>query len=289
MCNFAMRRGKAVFLAAAVCVMAVCPQLMAEDGEPKAGEVEALKNWEWIYDNKEYIFGFERKAERFFEEYTTPQLFHWVCLVDHDLAMEIYDKSVAELNSREWEKSGSVSVTWTMDVRMEPKPEAKRIGQILIRLLLGRRETDVYVPWLRAVFVPEDGGSPVDFEPDFTDLDFGYSGYFHHTFLKREGNWFKLPKNPLPEPGWVNLSVLCRYPRMLAIVEWGAYTFREEIILILGIDHSGITYRPLGPDEDPCCGGVLVGPPTETFRMPAHELYDEDGHLRLKYACPRGC
>ncbi len=282
----AKHRSIMFFLAAVVCVMAVCPPLAAEDNEPKVGGVEATKVWEWVFDNREYLFNIAKKAERLYESDMPTPIFHWVCLVDHDLAWEICNRSSMTHFTSDCFENGSILMRWGLDVRTEPKHDAKRIGQILIRLTTERRETVVYVPWLRATFVPEDGGSPVDFEPDVTDLDFGYAGYFYHTFQKRSDNWFKLPKNPLPEPGWVNLSVLCPHPKMLAIAKGMAYTLGEKLIVVLEFDQSGITYRLAQEGDDPS-GDQSPIQPAETFFVPCHELYDADGHLLLKVGFTR--
>ncbi len=253
-----------------------------------ANAEEAKRTWEWMLENGRYS-GDYRKSPWY--EDCGVLINHWVALVDYDLAHKLSSGEFPDASSQDSGANAAVEKTWEFDVREKPDASSSRLGKIVVRMSLTPDEnvpSGPFVPRIRAIYIPEGDAQPVDFQPDMVDLDFGYTGLFHHTFIERSGTWFKLPKNPLPKPGWVNLSVFKPFPHVLGIQQ-GAYEYREDTrITPIDVHPAGLTCRIMASGEDPCCEYTPILP-ENVIMIPYSELYDADGHFRLRLACPRGC
>ena len=163
----------------------------------------------------------------------------------------------------------------------EPGKSAKSLGQIL---LTGHTE-------LTAYYVPPEGGPAVLFKPDLFDSDWGYGPWFHQTILERQGSWFKLPKNPFPEPVWLDISILTDKPVIEDVMVGSIYYFGDESFFILGYDDRGIAVRPEQEADMVICheeGETEIQPYTPRH-IPYEDLFDGDGHLMLDFKYKKGC
>lgn len=169
--------------------------------------------------------------------------------------------------------------TWTIDVLEKPEPNSQKLGTIAITATPGEG--------LTAAFLSANG--PIDFTPDVFDTDWGYGPYFHQTFIERRKNWFLLPKNPLPKPGWINISQLTETPDVKDVVEGLVYVLDGKGIVITGIQKNKVSIRAEQPADMPCDGESpeLKPAPQQTMLIP--DLLDQDGHLKLTVKYMRGC
>ncbi len=251
---------------------------------------EAKKTWEWMLE--ESLYGeFYRRGFSF--DQCGALVNHWVALVDYDLAYKVCNSEFPDASSQDGETNAAIEKTWEFDVREKPDASSSRLGKIVVRMSLTPDEnvpSGPYVPWIRAIYVPEGDEQPVDFEPDLVQLDFGYTGLFHQTYIERSGIWFKLPKNPLPKPGWIDFSLYKPFPHVLHVTHGGLYRLGEDTYVIpIDAHPAGLTCRKVLPNEDPCCGDDCPVLPENVIMIPYSELYDADGHFRLHPACPKGC
>ena len=284
-------RTTAAALAVALAALLVPCALSGADDPPApvpapptaANAEEAKKTWEWML--KEYLFSEDyQKSPRY--EGCGVLVHHWVALVDYDLAHRLLDGAI----NNDGRGIVTVEKTWEFGVHEGANLLSSCFGKIVVRMSLrhGVEKEDSF--WIDATYVPEGDAQPVDFKPDLVDLDFGYTGLFHHTFIERSGAWFKLPKNPLPRPGWVNLSVFTPFPHVISVNKDYVYTIGQETVITpIDVHPAGLTCRKVLPNEDPCCAGLDPIVPENVIMIPYSELYDADGHFRLRVACPRGC
>ncbi len=247
---------------------------------------EAKKTWEWMM--QDYLYsGDYQKSPRY--ESCGVLFNHLVALVDYELTYKLSDAYAMGDSAQINAANAADGKTWEFDVRENPDPSSARFGRIVIRLEnpVNPDGTDSYAPWIRATYVPEGGSPPVEFEPDLVQSDFGYTGYFHHTFIERSGAWFKLPKNPLPKPGWVNLSIYKPFPHVLSFNRGDICRLGKDKLLILIDAHpAGITCQTLLSEEVESPPPIV---PENVIMIPYSELYDADGHFCLRPACLKEC
>jgi hypothetical protein len=168
-----------------------------------------------------------------------------------------------------------------MPVHEAPDPSSPRVGVITTRV-----EGNLF-----AEFRAEGSSDTVEFWPDEVDRDWGYGLHFHQTYLDKQGTWYKLPANPLPRPGWINMALVTDKPddRSQILGAYGGLT-RDVVVLGLAADGSGLCARDEN-DWDGCPsefeeeGGGL----DKVRVIPWKDLLDKDGHLLLHNNHTRGC
>ena len=178
---------------------------------------------------------------------------------------------------------------WRIAVRKEPDVNSEEIGVIEITAT----PDDGLIPGsqvgLTAAFRPTASDSPIPFVPDLFDRDWGYGPWFHQTALDRKDHWFRLPKNPLPEPGWISADDLGEEPHVVRLQVGSVYILDDRSITIVGSDSDTVRIRN-EQDGDFFCGDDPPAiEPADIARIPYKDLYDKDGHLRLKKKYTRGC
>lgn len=285
-------RTTAAALAVALVVLLVpCARSGADDPPapvpappPAPYAEEAKRTWEWMLEESHRLRDSFSKDPK--HDHCGLLLFHWVPLVDCDLAERLDYQPYTGVRTE-------CESTWELDVLDSPSEDALHtsMGKIVIKLVFDSEKKNVASPWISAAFVPRGGGSPVEFEPDLLSLDFaGYGGLFHQTFVEYKGGWFKLPRNPLPRPGWVHLSHFRFSPHVLSVQSGELYYVgKDTLILPIEVHPEGLTCRRILPEEDPCCDPLPPPLPENIITIPYSELYDADGHFRLRPACQRGC
>lgn len=140
-----------------------------------------------------------------------------------------------------------------------------------------------------ASFVSEGGQKSTSFEPDDFDEDRAYSIYFHQSILERRGDWVLLPKNPLPEPGWISLTTPEGELEVRAIRRGAIYTLKDESLVVIDTTENGLLVRP-EQDCDMWCD--FNPPPYEPFTPEERtfdQLRDADGHWLLEEKYKKGC
>jgi len=109
-----------------------------------------------------------------------------------------------------------------IDVRKSPTRQSQLLGQIEI--------SAAPAEGLSAVWITPDSSSP--FMTDLYDRDWGYGPHFHMTVLNRRGSWFLLPRNPFPDPAWIDISELSQTTDFKSVVTDNVYIFEDKSIVI---------------------------------------------------------
>jgi len=167
-----------------------------------------------------------------------------------------------------------------IDVRKDPDPLSPLLGQIEIIAKPGEG--------LSAVWRTLHSSRP--FKPDLYDADWGYGPYFHMTALSHRDSWFLLPRNPLPDAGWIDINQLTEAPDFKKIAPGEVYMFADESITITNIEKNTITFR----DEQPADMWCQSGEPPQMYlrhlrKFRISELFNKDCHLKLTVKYTRGC
>lgn len=197
----------------------------------------------------------------------------WIGLYDPGMAVALYEMQGAGVS----EPVGPI----TFIVRAEPSHDAEAIGAIHVVATLEEG--------FRAEFERASDAKRVPFQPDLFDPDYGYGPFFHQTVLEQQDTWFKLPKNPLPQEGWIDVAEFSQPPAMLPVTTQTIYTLGDASIIILDSGDDGVTMREEQEADYCCCEDPPPLQPFEIREVRYDELFDVNGHLRLKIKYTRGC
>lgn len=158
--------------------------------------------------------------------------------------------------------------SWTIPLYAGPSKQSARLGEIRI--------TGKIHEGFMMSYIGQENGDTV-FDPD-DRLSYRETEFRPHTILEERGGWVLLPKNPFPTEVWVE-----KMEHRVWDVRNDMYVFGEHDIIILDISDTGIVAREESPTGY-SCGDVKQKPEDgiRTFIIPWSELYDENGHLRLK-------
>jgi hypothetical protein len=172
------------------------------------------------------------------------------------------------------------SRTWTIDVREKPATTSVKIGTIAIASAPGTGLTAVF----------HSSTASIAFTPDLFDADWGYGPYFHQTFRDNRNDWFLLPRNPLPKPGWINISQLTKTPDKKNISKTEVYNLTGNGVVLTSIQNEKIKLRAEQPADMWCGEGKPPKlKPAQVQEIPFSDLVTRDGHLKLKIKYMRGC
>ncbi len=178
---------------------------------------------------------------------------------------------------REEMLSPAVSV---YDLRRAAAEDAPVVGQLVVVATPGQR--------LVARYRARGATETTSFEPDLYLADWGYGPYFHHTFLERDGEWFRLPAGPWPDPVWLQRPG--EAGRVMAIQAGDAIEMDGAGWTVVGTKPDALLLRPEQPADFWCEEGdppaaVLAEPRLYTRR----DLSDSAGHLRFRLKYLKGC
>jgi len=170
--------------------------------------------------------------------------------------------------------------TWGIDVREKPEWNSERLGTIVITATPG--------VGLTAVF--RSSNDSIMFTPDLFHVDWGYGPYFHQTFRDNRNSWYMLPRNPLPKPGWIDISRLTKTPDIKNIAEAQVYEMDGNGIVLTRIHNDKITIRSEQPADMWCeAGDPPKLKPVQQRELRWSDLFTRDGHLKLKIKYMKGC
>lgn len=212
----------------------------------------------------------------------------WVRLFTDDLILwlenenrieELCPGSMGELQQQRCKHTQLKSKQILIAVYASPSNNSRKIGTITIVATPGKG--------LGASFMESTGSEAAIFEPDLFDIDWGYGPYFHQTVIEEREGWALIPQNPLPAPGWI--SVVSDGSDFLQ-VEPGIYTLDGESLFVTKVNDSSIEAREEVPSDMACTEevtSVVQIPPTKLFSQ--DQLFDGDGHLKLRLKYMRGC
>lgn len=180
-------------------------------------------------------------------------------------------------------------------LHVAPDPDSWEVGRLLI----------VWQPEqpLAALFLPTDSLETRHFVPDLYDPDWGYGPpWFHQTLLDRQGEWYRLPRRPFPEPVWAPMGREGRDVQMYHLEPEGIYTALGSLAerpgvtsedggtVVVSLSEDAVFLRPEERWDMPCgLHEPLPSPPGPGVQVPFRELYDEDLHLLLRVRYTRGC
>ena len=171
---------------------------------------------------------------------------------------------------------------WEIGVFAIPSEGTHRIGRIIVTATPGRPLVTSF----------QESGSSIQ-RPFQTDLyleDWGYGPYFHQTIVEQRGPWFLLPKNPFPAPAWINLNDISKEFDTQTVEVGGIYELETKSIVIVAYSQSGIVVRQEQPADMWCRDGdppPLI--PSETVEIKYQDLFDKDGHLKIRIKYVKGC
>jgi hypothetical protein len=168
----------------------------------------------------------------------------------------------------------------------EPRADASRLGEILV----------VAVPGKGLSAFASAKGRIERFTPDLYDRDWGYGPFFHQTLLERRGAWFRVP---VPGAGrvwidaaaWTDARALEAPDGVLRTLRAGdIVTTRKGDVVVLSVS-DGVLRARAEQDADMWCrpGEPPARVDGPEIRMPFAELFDTDGHLRVRFKYTRGC
>lgn len=225
------------------------------------------------------------------EENRTPvqKPLRWVGLFNDDMinwmerenraAMTL--RSMTEAEAERYRQELRQPKSWEVEVRQQPGNDAALLGKLIITAQSGQG--------LKASFLSSGASNPVPFTPDLYESDYGYGPYFHQTVLQQKKTWFQLPKNPLPQPGWVDFAGFNPKPNILAVSKNGIYWLGKESVVIIDSDGDTMTYRLEQEGDYCCCSPEPPIRPAKTWRIPYGKFFTPDAHLRLDVKHKKGC
>ena len=199
-----------------------------------------------------------------------------------------------------------VTKDWTLPVYDGPSANSKPLGAIIARVTGGSS-----IDWIYR----SNTGQEISFDPDWSQGDTGYIFLMEQTILDRRGDWVQLPRQPFPQPVWLQLPVsepaesLWELPgryrleadstiykvskTVVARTKDGKGTMRfndEDTLIIVAIHDRMLEIRKDDEFDSPCAADKPpAGRKYDTFFVNADELYDADLHLRMRPAYPKGC
>lgn len=120
------------------------------------------------------------------------------------------------------------------------------------------------------------------------DVDRAYDVYF--TVLAQKGNWVKLPRNPFPTPGWVQLKSSAKATPIRALESTlfvSTPSFQGEVVLekIEGGNYIG---RVANKNDSPCPldedGNMREEKEIKPIpiKIPVKEFFDKDQHVKVR-------
>ena len=215
----------------------------------------------------------------------------WVGLWNNDMVQwaengnrlgRLCPHSMAERERSACKKEVLAPRVWKLPLLNKPDAASGDSGEILITATPGRG--------LSAAYRPPGESEVIPFETDLYDPDWGYGPYFHQTVLELQDDWVLLPKRPFNARVWVNVKKHLGGEEIIYLEEKGIYRLDKNNIVISGISKDGLWVRPEQAADMWCTEGE---PPslkkTEPKQVRTKDLFDKDGHLRLKPAYMRGC
>ncbi len=115
------------------------------------------------------------------------------------------------------------------------------------------------------------------------------------TIQERKAGWIEIPAGPLSAAAWLQIEEDSRristslLPSVVEEVSGGIpYYFKHGIVNFGGFEEGKVRLQKF--TEDPCCSPDIVSAARgEVLRLPVSGLFNEDHHLVLDFACPRGC
>jgi hypothetical protein len=199
-----------------------------------------------------------------------------------------------------------VTKDWTLPVYDGPSARSKSLGAIIARVTSGSD-----IAWIYR----SNTGQEISFDPDWSQGDWGYLYLMEQTVLDRRGDWVQLPRQPFPQPVWLQLSAstpresLYELPgryrleadgsiyrvskTVTARTKDGKGTVRfndEDTLVIVAVHDRLLEVRKDDEFDSPCAvDKAPAGRTYETFLVNADEFYDADLHLRIVPAYPKGC
>jgi hypothetical protein len=232
------------------------------------------------------------------EPYPTERVVEWVGLFNHEMVAHLEGGN--KYRTLKWQSPPPENLdvireelltprTWKISVRKKPDINSEEIGIIEITATPDDEVIPVSQLGLTATFHPAASGTPIPFVPDLFDRDWGYGPWFHQTALERKNHWFLLPKNPLPQPGWISTNDLGEEPHVVRVEVGTIYILDDRSITIVGSDPDAVLIRDEQHGDYFCGDDPPAIEPAEITRMPYKDLYNKDGHLRLKTKYTRGC
>jgi hypothetical protein len=168
------------------------------------------------------------------------------------------------------------------DLRRAPDVAAPTLGELIVVAVPGRP--------LSARFRASGSTGTVSFQPDLYLADWGYGPYFHHTFVARDGDWFRLPRGPWKEAVWIRRPSDGGSSAVLVIQAGDAIEMDGTGWTVLGTEPSAMLLRPEQPADFWCGEGEPPeAEPGEARRYTRAELSDESGHLKFRLKYLKGC
>ena len=183
--------------------------------------------------------------------------------------------------NKECRKHNLAKKSWTIQAYKSPKSSSEKIGEILITVTPGS-------PFIASF--KNNKGTIREFDPDLYDQDWGYGPLIHQTLLEKNGEWLKIPIEPLDTPVWIDPKDNIKYLDIITIAEGHVYLLDGESIVITKKEGDNISFRKEQPSDMWCYEG---DPPKlnarEVKKINIKELYDNHKHLKLDIKYKRGC
>jgi len=188
----------------------------------------------------------------------------------------------SETLSRCYREKLAPSVTSTL-LHSGPEPGSLLVGEVLVVVVPGRALSAFYRPAGSSM-------APASFTPDLFLEDWGYGLYFHQTIAERQGDRFRLPAGPWPEPVWLHLQDDGSSDPVLEIRAGDIIEMEGAGWYVVSSGRDHLALRPEQPGDMWCREGdpppMAIVEPTRFLRA---ELLDADGHLILRPKYMKGC
>ena len=126
--------------------------------------------------------------------------------------------------------------------------------------------------------------------PDLYLQDFGYGPYFHQTFVRRQGDWFLLPRNPWATEVWLHRPGEQAQASVIDVQAGDIIELNGEGMVVVAAESDALSLCSEQPADLWCEEGdppalVAVTP----SRLTRPELLDGDGHLVIRPKYLKGC
>jgi hypothetical protein len=217
----------------------------------------------------------------------------WVGLFNAELVDWLYNElRLAQLctsheQSDDWHRCRTAMLepkVAVIAVRAEPRPGARRVGQMVV----------VALPEKGLRVFAGAGSQATPFSPDLFDADWGYGPWFHQSILARRGSWLRIPVPSVGE-GWIDANDLGGRddpaPNAIVTVRKGdIVTTPRGDMFVLGVENGVLRVRTEQVSDMWCqAGDPPPLAPWQEIRIPFKELFDSRRHLRISYKYTRGC
>lgn len=205
-----------------------------------------------------------------------PELSSYLALIDKEIEKQNKLREPSEMCSRKEKEEAFAKIRNQLPIFESPDPKAKKLGVIEFS-------------------VNPSNGVKVDFrdptgkvEEFPVDVDRAYDVYF--TVLAQKGNWVKLPRNPFPTPGWVQLKSSAKATPIRALESTlfvSTPSFQGEVVLekIEGGNYIG---RVANKNDSPCPleedGNMREEKEIKPIpiKIPVKEFFDKDQHVKVR-------